>query len=373
MAVHSGILFLLSSCLVAGTLAGPLLRPPTNAGPLLRPPTNALTSNAAEENLRPVIGILAQEIPGSLEDMEEAINKTSYIAASYVKYLEAAGARVVPVLDGMPDEYYQWMVQNTNGILFPGGSANITSVSAYGRAGRVIYDLATLSHQNGNPFPIWGTCLGFELLVFLASGLSITNGFLTSCDSSNVAYPLEFTEDFRESSLWRELPPELETDLRTQNLTSNFHIKCYTKEALAEQSLDEFFHITSLNHDEAGKEFVSSLEAREFPFFGVQFHPEKPSFEWDIQKMTGIPHTKEAVEVGQFLSNVFVEHARIASPNRFPESHSSLLIYNFPVTYIGDVSSSFEQAYFFSNRDQTTPMLNGNEQHVLRNSVYKWI
>ena len=40
--------------------------------------------------------MLAQEISWSLVDFFP--NSTSYISASYVKYLEAAGARVVPVL-----------------------------------------------------------------------------------------------------------------------------------------------------------------------------------------------------------------------------------------------------------------------------------
>ena len=42
------------------------------------------------------MGILAQELSYSL--MEIFANKTSYIGAAYVKYIEAAGARVVPVL-----------------------------------------------------------------------------------------------------------------------------------------------------------------------------------------------------------------------------------------------------------------------------------
>ena len=47
-------------------------------------------------NSRPIVGILAQELSYSL--MEIFANKTSYIGAAYVKYIEAAGARVVPVL-----------------------------------------------------------------------------------------------------------------------------------------------------------------------------------------------------------------------------------------------------------------------------------
>jgi hypothetical protein len=46
-------------------------------------------------NTRPLIGILSQ--PG-----DPAEGKDSYIAASYIKFVEAGGARVVPFLHDMP-------------------------------------------------------------------------------------------------------------------------------------------------------------------------------------------------------------------------------------------------------------------------------
>ena len=49
-------------------------------------------------NPRPIIGVLAQGLPHSLVDVFAESNKTTYIGAAYVKYLESAGARVVPVL-----------------------------------------------------------------------------------------------------------------------------------------------------------------------------------------------------------------------------------------------------------------------------------
>ena len=41
-------------------------------------------------------------------------------------------------------------------------------------------------------FPMWGTCLGFELLNVLASGLK-PEELLVSCDSENYSIPLEIT------------------------------------------------------------------------------------------------------------------------------------------------------------------------------------
>lgn len=49
-------------------------------------------------NNRPIIGVLSQEQSYDLQKKYPEKNYTSYIAASYVKDVEASGARVVPIL-----------------------------------------------------------------------------------------------------------------------------------------------------------------------------------------------------------------------------------------------------------------------------------
>lgn len=49
-------------------------------------------------NDRPIIGVLSQEQSYYLHTKYPVENYTSYIAASYVKDVEASGARVVPIL-----------------------------------------------------------------------------------------------------------------------------------------------------------------------------------------------------------------------------------------------------------------------------------
>ena len=54
-------------------------------------------------------------------DSFENSNYTSYIRASYVKFVESGGARVAPVLIDQSDEYYSTIFRGTNGLLIPGG------------------------------------------------------------------------------------------------------------------------------------------------------------------------------------------------------------------------------------------------------------
>ena len=39
--------------------------------------------------------------------------------------------------------------------------------------------------------------------------------------------------------------------------------------------MDKFWKVLSTNNDEEGLEFISTMEAIDYPFFGTQFHPEK--------------------------------------------------------------------------------------------------
>ena len=64
-------------------------------------------------------------------DNYKAHGYKSYIAASYVKFVEMAGARAVPVLLDQSDEYYMRVFQGTNGMLVPGGGADVHNSSQH--------------------------------------------------------------------------------------------------------------------------------------------------------------------------------------------------------------------------------------------------
>ena len=70
-------------------------------------------------NTRPIIGILSQQ---SKPEFEPNINmSTSYIAASYVKWIEAAGGQSVPILNTYSKSHVLKIMSRINGVLLPGG------------------------------------------------------------------------------------------------------------------------------------------------------------------------------------------------------------------------------------------------------------
>uniref|UniRef100_L7M012 folate gamma-glutamyl hydrolase n=1 Tax=Rhipicephalus pulchellus TaxID=72859 RepID=L7M012_RHIPC len=290
---------------------------------------------------RPIIGIVAQHLYSRTFNP----NRTNtYIAASYVKYIEASGGRVVPIFVNQTRDYYKKLFNSVNGVLLPGGEADLND-SGYLRAAKIMFDLAIEANNQGTHFPLWGTCLGFEAL----SRLAIDKLVLRQCQGNDLALPLNFTRDFRRSHMFNGLPRSLEKALRTRPITYNSHGKCLTPQNFTAFGLDNFFRLTSTNVDANGVTFISSMEAYSYPFYGVQFHPEKNNFEWTQRKgHVNIPHTEDAVRVSQYLGNFFLDEAR-KNNHSFASTAEELnaLIYNYPVTFTQN-KTPFAQMYIFT-------------------------
>ncbi|KAG9478851.1 hypothetical protein GDO78_012486 [Eleutherodactylus coqui] len=297
---------------------------------------SSIHSHQPPINDRPVIGVLAQETHfKNLRSLGR-----SYIAASYVKTLESAGARVIPIKINLPDEEYVKIFKTINGFLLPGGGVDLQN-SEYARVAKIFYDLALTANDKGDYFPIWGTCLGFEQMTVLTSGELL----LTLTKTEDISLPLNFTKNVLESRLFGNIPDRLYTALSSMSITANFHSWSLSLQNFtANEKLRKFYHILSTNSDGI-LDFISTFEAYDYPFYGVQWHPEKNPFEW--KKTSDISHTAEGVQVAFYMADFFVSEAR-KSHHQFSDAAQVQypLIYNYCPLYTGNISV-FEQMYFF--------------------------
>jgi gamma-glutamyl hydrolase len=300
--------------------------------------TSTLHSTVQALNNRPIIGIVAQSTKGT---PVENLGK-SYIDAAYVKYLESSGARVVPIKTSLSEDEVVNLFKSINGVLFPGGDVSVTD-SDYAKIGKLIYNQAMTAFNNNDYFPLWGICLGFELLATMVSGSS---SVLSHSDSDNLPLPLNFTPEYQNSRLFANIAPELAKYLSTAPTTLNLHYNCVSTETLkANKKLNNFFRVLSINKDRNGKQFVSTMEGNKYPFYATQWHPEKNSFEWSTA--LNIPHYPMSVEVTQYMSNFFVNQTR-QSRHKFKSSkeEQAQLIYSHPQVFTGNISN-WEQTYIF--------------------------
>lgn len=109
---------------------------------------------------RPVIGVYTQE-----DEYDEPSTNTTlitYISAAYVKYVEMAGAQVVPIFAFSNQSSLLSLLGKVNGVLFTGGAGEteIHINNTWTKNADFILRYAVGENRKGNPFPIWGTCLG---------------------------------------------------------------------------------------------------------------------------------------------------------------------------------------------------------------------
>ncbi len=293
-------------------------------------------------NNRPIIGVLMQ----STEGMGFHTMEPNYIAASYIKYLESSGARVVPIWNDLNETETEKIFNSINGVLIPGGDVDVVD-SGYADVGGKILDLAKKSFDKEPPdyFPVWGICLGHELLSVHVAG---AREILSNTDSQNITLTLDFQEGYKQSQIFQDMSTELEQFLSTIPATANFHTWSVTVKSFNEnKNMKDFYNILSTSVDRNGTEFVSTMEGKRYPFFATQWHPEKNSFEWN--PVRNISHVAKAIETTQYMSNVFVNKARL-SQHKFEstEKEEAGLIYHYYPLYTGNYTG-FEQVYVFDN------------------------
>lgn len=243
----------------------------------------------------------------------------------------------------MTEDQLENLFNSINGVLLPGGAVSIYD-SPYERTGKTLFNLAKQANDAGDIFPIWGTCLGFELLCQLVAN---DKHVMSSVDGVDFSVPLNFSEGYKSSRLFRSAPDEIITYLKTKDVTYNHHHYGLTTETYSrDKNLNKFYSCLSTNRGKKGKQFVSTIEAYNYPIFGVQWHPEKNAFEWFPK--VAINHSKEAILITQYAADFFVNQARL-SGHRFSnkEDEDAALIYHHNPVFCDPDITHFEQCYIF--------------------------
>lgn len=324
------------------------------------PSSRRTPSERSAVTTRPLVGILSQPGDGmeySLTSDWSAVGDetgdkpfppnytTSYIAASYVKFVEASGGRVVPLIYNEPEHILREKFAAINGILFPGGGSSLAADSPFYITAKKLFNWAVEANDRGDYFPVYGVCLGFQLLsVFVTENHKILEPF----EAKNLPGPLHFVNEGAKShGLFDWVPLKILDELDNRKLAMQNHKWGLSPETwYSTPKLNDFFEVLTVTPDRNNKLYVSTVEAREYPILGVQWHPEKNTYEWGLDM---IPHSEDAIQVTQSVGNYFIAEARMCSHK--PTSHKqeeALLIYNYDPVYTSKAGrGTFDQAYVF--------------------------
>jgi gamma-glutamyl hydrolase len=294
--------------------------------------SSSLHSRIAElHTAAPVVGVLSE--PGYN-------SQSHYIAASYIKWLEAGGARSIPIpYDASPallDDIYGQI----NGLFLPGGSCDMPPGVPY-LLDRILHD-----NRQGHYFPVWGTCLGFEFLIQYVGGSgAMQDGF----SARNITLSLEHVQ---RKELYAD-PTTFRTVVEKPVAMNSHHQGIEPQHFLANPQLVAMWHITSTNHDVNGRPFVSTIEPidpQRTPLYGVQYHPEKNAFEYSSYPGTNIPyeaidHSAEGIAFSLTLAQFFVERVRHSQAINPHHDYTESELYPLMTTYPIQTGLHFEQIY----------------------------
>uniref|UniRef100_A0A3Q3WXH8 folate gamma-glutamyl hydrolase n=1 Tax=Mola mola TaxID=94237 RepID=A0A3Q3WXH8_MOLML len=266
---------------------------------------------------------------------------STYIPASYVKYVEAGGSRVVPIRLTLAAAEYEAIFRQINGLLLIGGAVDLET-SAYARVAKIFYALALTANDAGDFFPIWGTCMGMQLLTVLAAGKNL----LSNATAENVALPLNLTTEAGSSRMFEGFPSDLMKALIQEPLTGNFHHyvsspSCLQTLLRTAPSLSQPLKVTRyrfikfivLTNTPSNNTSLCFLPGKRYPFYGVQWHPEVNRFQWKQLLIACV-------------TLVFCSGRRSLHQYDDPEEEVKSLIYKYAPVYAAKFTG-YEQIYFF--------------------------
>ncbi|WOL14659.1 gamma-glutamyl hydrolase 2-like isoform X3 [Canna indica] len=311
-------------------------------GELFAYPRNAPSCPSTDQSLYylPVIGIVTHPGDGASGRLSNATG-VSNIPASYVKFVESAGARVIPLIFNEPEETLREKLSLVNGVLFTGGWAK---KGLYYETIKRVFEITLERNDAGDHFPLFAICLGFELLsMIISKDRDICERFQGENQASALYFP-----DFAEiqGSVFERFPRELLRKLSTDCLAMQNHKFGLSPKRLQDNdALASFFRILTTSKDENDKVYISTAQAYNYPVTAFQWHPEKNAFEWGLSV---IPHSEDAVRVTQHVANYFISEARRSLNRPLADKVLDNLIYNYSPTYCGRAGKGYDEVYIFS-------------------------
>lgn len=230
------------------------------------------------KNSKPVIGIIT--VPLSPDKKYYKVCGDSYIASAHVNMLKRVGLDVIAI--PYTTTKYEYYLSRINGLYFPSGGVFALNSKEYYNCCKNFMINAMLLNDNGQTFPIWGGCMGMQQMMMIADNMDNLDLLETFDSFDNLNLTLKFITDPRESRLFKNIDEKFLFKLATENCTLNNHKMGLSLETFkANPRISCIFKVLTTSFDRQGVEFVSTIEAHNYPFYGFQWHPERNS-EMDV-------------------------------------------------------------------------------------------
>ena len=243
---------------------------------------------------------------------------TSYMASSYKKWLESAGALIVPIQFDLPSEVIHGLLKQINGICLIGGGIvnkkthDHNQFIKYKNTMETIFNYVIYSNKNNNYYPMWCTCMSFELIILYIKNLKFNS------QSEITDNYLSKSGKYGESKLhWTNEPSKI------KKMFTKSEIKCMSKYPCLFQAhqyshninskiiktFKDIANIPAVGIASDNSKYINIFELKDYPIYGVQFHPEKPPFEYENSGKR-VPKTQIAITLSFKLAKFFIKECK---------------------------------------------------------------
>ena len=264
---------------------------------------------------------LHSRVEEKLKDYPDDINnEMSFFPLSYAKWLISYNVIIIPIDIKNEPEYILKAMDHLNALLLIGGVTPIyihnqkitidgenshailkREPSDYTKTVKQIIEKAKEINISRR-FGIWGTCLGFESLLIADSDYTLGLNFVGNLDynsSIHIEDPNKDEGKFLSSEL--RLNSSKHKDLFYFNHNWAFTVDNFK----SNEKIKDNWEIIATSNTRSNHRIIAMVKAKGYPFYAVQFHPEKTEFETG-PKVHAV-RTKEAITAAQKLAQLFLK------------------------------------------------------------------
>ena len=207
---------------------------------------------------------------------------------NYIQWIESIGCTAVIIPYSITKTALHKLMDKIHGVVWTGGGIERERYSGNQR----MTFLTTLQrcflqaqeyNDHGRYFPIWGSCLGLEMLVLLGKGVPLAQFF------DHVQFHYRMSRDTitflpEHSRLKEFFPLKLRNEMARTPCAQQHHSLGFDTSP-----------VPGIRFVSVDNGFINMIEYLHYPFYGVQFHPEMPfsPFSGEITRQFGLFLLKE--------------------------------------------------------------------------------
>lgn len=199
----------------------------------------------------------------------------SYLYLAYIRWIEMANEIAIIIPYDIREDKLMEILQRVNGVVWVGGAVENKKTHTTQQYNDLVntlfitYQYAISENNKGNYYPIWGTCLGMDMLIMFVKEKHENIIDSMKPYSKKGDYSCTFTSSPSRLKSW--FSSQMQQEMKKQPCV--YHIHDYGNDSVPKDKV----RIVSM-HDK----FINAIEFIHYPFYGVQFHPEQPHNDFAI-------------------------------------------------------------------------------------------